>query len=215
MNNKKIYFILLPAVIILIALVAMLYFSGFTKPRKLEIPSDEKSNIVNQEEQNKQPVTKPKTSGKNDILKMAEAENNPSKCLEYEDEEYAVGCISLVAQRTRNLNSCSLIKNQMEMVKCFDMTLFSKAAIDGNSEFCQEMKDDEMSRSCVVNLVELGKIKRDDCKNLKDREKGYCDFYYSYLGDVAAANSADEEGDCGSINNESAKAFCLDKFAVR
>ncbi len=218
MNNKKIYFILLPAILVLFVLVAVIYFSGATKPK--EIGKDLGKNTI-VEDPDKVEVNSAKNnvggkkSGKAGILKNAEEERNASICLDYEDEEYAVGCISLVAQKTRDLGACSLIKNQMEMVKCFDMTLFSKAADEGNVEFCKEMKEDEMSRSCVVNLVELGKIQKGDCGKFEKREKEYCDNYYSYLGDVAAAYSANNEGDCGNINNESAKAYCLDKFAVR
>lgn len=210
MQEKKIYLILLPAILVFLGIVAFLAFSGIIGQKKpTNIPTVEQKTTAPKVEVPNTPAT---GEAGGDFLLIAEQSQDASKCLGFTDEHYAMACVSVVAQKLQDPSACSVIKNQLEMVKCVDMVKFDKGVKGAKLSDCSGITDNDLSMACVVNLIDAKGFTIDDCQSLSEREKGFCQGHISFLKDVAAAKAAEKESDCQAITNDSAKSHCLDKF---
>jgi hypothetical protein len=217
MQEKKIYLILLPSILVFLGIVGFLVFSGVLKPR---IELGKQAPLTGEIEQDNQQgavdiVQTPTTSTEGDFLKLADETKDASKCLGFSDERYVAACAAEIGRRTSDAGACSVIKNQVEMVKCVDMVSFDKAFKGGDIKDCIKIGDDNLSQSCVVNIIDSKELQLDDCQVLPERERDFCKGYLSYLNDMTMAKTVSLESDCQSISNESAKAHCLDRFPIK
>ncbi|MBD3248216.1 hypothetical protein GF382_02910 [Candidatus Falkowbacteria bacterium] len=218
MGKKKIYLLIIWIVVLAIAAFIFARFLSFIDQRTdtaLKDGTEKSGQELTGEEIVKDDEEEPaddnvKQADDSSIYRNAESKNDPKLCQQITNKELIDGCIANIAANNYNIDACEEISENSERQTCRDMAYFKQAGKSSDTDICKNIKDDYLSKACLVDLIQSRNVR--DCSVFSGSQKETCQNHLSYINDIERFKNAKSIKDCEAIDNEAAKAHCLDKF---
>jgi hypothetical protein len=197
--------------IIIIILVGLMIIAGvyYWQEQSIKTPigqSSEKRAAGNTDSKKKiEPVIDKTVLANNQTYEQAIKSGEVSKCDEMIGDDQKDLCVKLLAVNLANYELCNHIKNKDTLAACQDRVNYEIAVQQKDLKPCQQIKQENLSTSCVINVISQEQYSVEDCQQLPDRQKDICLNYILFN----KAISNDDVLLCQGIPSEEDKTGCM------
>jgi hypothetical protein len=153
------------------------------------------------------------TNTKNSPFDLAKKNKDFNECLKVDSKEYQDGCLFLVASYLQDENACLKLNDLTQVEKCKEGVLWEKAVKNNQLSLCSQIADEVLDQSCIANsLGNNPNAKKEDCTSLSEKEKTYCENYFSMITDRQIFKDSKSASDCQKISDQLIKEECLGMY---